>query len=365
MDEIKNTYPQYFDNNPNIVFKSCENDWIVVLNKTINTVTNESRNNVSDEFCAKFRGNDLFVSKIFNKLCPSVTINEIRNTSYTKKTTSYIVNTIIHIDNYDNDINVIQGSGIHYFKSISPAFYYEFKHKHCELITYHTNGLVNSIISYLNYQIHGTMYMYHKNGNISEITNMYFGLKHGPHIYYHKNGLTHMNKMWDHGELIWSYTYSDTGKMINKFISSKNNYKKYNHYGNLIEETKIIGNDKYTTIYKYVTKNNNSIISGIYTLINNYITETKLYDRTFTFNTTDSFSINIFSYKTTLSDIELKIRKPICRYIYRKNILIKILMLTKTLSKNTHCEFYHCMCCIKTIEIDYNSNNDKIHNVYF
>jgi hypothetical protein len=30
-------------------------------------------------------------------------------------------------------------------------------------------------------------------------------------------------------------------------------------------------------------------------------------------------------------------------------------MLTKKLSKNTHCEY-----CIKTIKIDYNSNNDII-----
>jgi hypothetical protein len=62
-------------------------------------------------------------------------------------------------------------------------------------------------------------------------------------------------------------------------------------------------------------------MSGIYTLINNYITETKLYD-SILIHTNNAFSINTYSYNTTLSDIELKIRKPICRYIYMGKIFL-------------------------------------------
>src|SRR5438128_254473 len=53
------------------VFKSCDYEWIVVLKKLSDTLTNEDRHCVVDARYAKFRANKLKVMLIFNKLNPN------------------------------------------------------------------------------------------------------------------------------------------------------------------------------------------------------------------------------------------------------------------------------------------------------
>src|SRR5258705_13846712 len=52
------------------VYKRCHNGLIVILEKTENTITNESRSSVVDSQYAKFRGNEFDVVVIFDSQNP-------------------------------------------------------------------------------------------------------------------------------------------------------------------------------------------------------------------------------------------------------------------------------------------------------
>ena len=77
---------RYID--PSYVFKSCSRDWIVVLQKLPDTITNESRF-VVDADCAKFRANKLQVVDIIHKFDQTITCDSIWNSVYAGKQMEY------------------------------------------------------------------------------------------------------------------------------------------------------------------------------------------------------------------------------------------------------------------------------------
>ena len=101
---------------PKYVYKSCGN-YIVVLEKLIDTITNELRTNITDPKYAKYRANKLKTILIINKFDPLDVIMEIENSFYAKKVV-YRTGEIIEIDDYDYDANEVCTRGIHYFKTI-------------------------------------------------------------------------------------------------------------------------------------------------------------------------------------------------------------------------------------------------------
>src|SRR5438128_5301429 len=104
------------------VFKSCQNDYIVVLQKLDDSKTNEHRKDVVDARYAKFRADRLIVVRIYNK-CNGEEIQTITNSVYSKKTITYTCNEIVEVTDYDEDINKVCSSGIHYFKTEEAAKY--------------------------------------------------------------------------------------------------------------------------------------------------------------------------------------------------------------------------------------------------
>ena len=81
MDKFGLCVAKYID--PLYVFKSCSRDWIVVLQKLADTITNESRP-VVDADCAKFRANKLQVVDIIHKF-DQTTRDSICNSVYVYK----------------------------------------------------------------------------------------------------------------------------------------------------------------------------------------------------------------------------------------------------------------------------------------
>ena len=75
MDTLKELCKEYIVD-PKYVFKSCGN-YIVVLQKLLDTITNESRSDVSNAMYANYRANKLRVILIINKFVPFDTIKEI------------------------------------------------------------------------------------------------------------------------------------------------------------------------------------------------------------------------------------------------------------------------------------------------
>lgn len=121
--EIKNKYKDYI-NDPDCVYKSCDKVYIVVLKKLTDTNTNESRD-VADINYAKFRADKLLVVNIIAKFDISQKIDKTCNSVYKNTRVEYKIGEIVSVNNFETNLSVVCAPGIHYFKTIEPAFYYE------------------------------------------------------------------------------------------------------------------------------------------------------------------------------------------------------------------------------------------------
>lgn len=134
----------------NYVYKLCldctsedtRRKWLIILKKCPDTKTNEARDYVFDKFYAKFRANKLEVIKIINIRSPQNTKTTIIS-EFKDIKTKYTVGEIINANSYEEDINIICAPGIHYFKTIRPAYYYRRPSNNYtgKWYTWHDNGL--------------------------------------------------------------------------------------------------------------------------------------------------------------------------------------------------------------------------------
>lgn len=120
LKKIKSLYQQYVES-PVHRFKSCF-ECIVILQIDPDTPNNESRS-VADENYATFRAKYMMPIAIFEKRDPRMTREYIDNTSY-HKTLTYEVGSLANVEDFDNDIDMVSSAGIHYFKSIDAAYYW-------------------------------------------------------------------------------------------------------------------------------------------------------------------------------------------------------------------------------------------------
>ncbi len=208
---IKSTYPELLVNSK-LVFKSSKYFWIVVLEKTEKTKTNESRDKIAVPEFAWYRGSEFKVVKIFNKFDPSHTINSIENNKIFKGlhnnltyTVGEIVSPSIFITkngeehgHYDEDMNNIHSYGIHYFKTMDAAFYYDL-HK----------------IPTDQGEYTGKYYQFFPNGKILMEIDYYSGKYHGKYIVYYTNGLKDFEYSYTHGEKNGMFrSYLNTGEIL-------------------------------------------------------------------------------------------------------------------------------------------------------
>jgi hypothetical protein len=167
-----NPFNIYSETN-DVVYKSC-GEWIVIMKKFPETVTNETRSGVKNRSYGKFRANLLFVVQIVNKIDSNKTIDSIQNTFYDEKIT-YVVDQEIFVENFDMDLDTVCSTGIHFFNTYAAAFFFEF-----DLIK--------------NYS--GQFYSWCDNGNVTCKGNYLNGKKSGLWIYYN-----------DYGQLLSEYNY--------------------------------------------------------------------------------------------------------------------------------------------------------------
>jgi hypothetical protein len=109
----------------NYRYKYASSGHIIVMEKTINTKTNEQRI-VFDENYAKYRASEMKVLLIIN----ISTLNIVRRPrtvfNVGKQVSMYRVDKIVIPDAYDENINVVCTNGIHYFKTLEGAYYYRY-----------------------------------------------------------------------------------------------------------------------------------------------------------------------------------------------------------------------------------------------
>jgi antitoxin component YwqK of YwqJK toxin-antitoxin module len=163
--------------------------WLVVMKKIKGTQTNEDRSEVIYFNNAKFRANKLKVIKIFNKNNPDLTKKFITN-KYENKKLRYIVGRIVKIDDYDEDLEIVCSNGIHYFKTLEPAYYYGDIQKYYtgKWIYWHDNGQKSSEGNYIDGKRSGHWIYWHDNGQKSSEGNYIDGKRSGHWINWHDNG---------------------------------------------------------------------------------------------------------------------------------------------------------------------------------
>lgn len=126
LDSIVKKYKSFIK--PEHVYKICRgkdtNKWIVIMKKLPDTITNEDRKNVYNRHYAKFRANKLRVIKIINIFSLKSVKKITHNPICSGVETIYQKNYIVLPDKYDESEKVCT-HGIHYYKSISAAYYYD------------------------------------------------------------------------------------------------------------------------------------------------------------------------------------------------------------------------------------------------
>jgi len=126
-EKLKSYFNEDYTLNPKYVYKLCSNGYIhfVVMEKKLDILTNESREDIIDHDYAKFRSNKLFVKQIINlktmENCSEV-INSI-TLGPDRKYTTYTVNQDVIPDEFDLDLNKICTTGIHYYKTIHATYF--------------------------------------------------------------------------------------------------------------------------------------------------------------------------------------------------------------------------------------------------
>jgi hypothetical protein len=126
------------------VYKTC-GDFIVVLEKLEDTITNESRSNVSyngdNKLYAKYRANKLLVKKIINKYNITICRTKIISNYYDFKI-EYEIEEIVYPNCYDFNFEKVCSFGIHYFLNLKRAFYYnlELRNMSGEYFDWYDNG---------------------------------------------------------------------------------------------------------------------------------------------------------------------------------------------------------------------------------
>lgn len=146
---ILNIYSAYTQD-PRYVYKKCRDDYMVILKKPLDIMTNENRKSVKNPLFAKFRADKLDVMLIFNTIEPTKTITiaySIFDCDFKYDVGKQISET------YDTNDEIICGQGIHYFKTIEAAFYYELsttilENNYGRYIKCHDNGNINYCVKY-------------------------------------------------------------------------------------------------------------------------------------------------------------------------------------------------------------------------
>jgi antitoxin component YwqK of YwqJK toxin-antitoxin module len=177
-----------------IGYKKCANNRIVVLEPLGRN--NEGRNDIVDANFAKMRCEFARVIKIYD----ANTKEEFDSATsfcddYHKIT--YEKGKIVYPDKYDSGINIVCGSGIHYFKTEEPAFMcyvdietinpsdskFTLLYKH-----WYDNGLCMVLCNFKNGILDGESTFWHDNG-IIELQNHYSnGTRNGECKVWHTNG---------------------------------------------------------------------------------------------------------------------------------------------------------------------------------
>jgi antitoxin component YwqK of YwqJK toxin-antitoxin module len=181
--------------NPIYVYKSCD-EYVVILERLSDTITNENRNNIPNKeykSFAKYRGNKFLVKDIFHKFDSTKKISSISNSNFNQSKLEYEIEKVIIPNDFDRNLEKVCSNGIHYFLKLECAFYYSLKKiKNGEYLSWYENGQICKKCIYTNDKLNGEYLKWFKNGK-QRIKCIYIdGKKNGEYLEWFENGKQHI-----------------------------------------------------------------------------------------------------------------------------------------------------------------------------
>jgi antitoxin component YwqK of YwqJK toxin-antitoxin module len=251
LEYIKKKYSK-FVGKEKYVFKKCmdcssEKDksrkWLVILKKIKSTRTNEERSGVINKNYAKFRANILKVIKIINVNDPRLIKKKIVN-RYKNNILEYEEGKIVVCENYDENIEHTCSNGIHYYRTIEPAYVYGIVPKKYTGCVYDRdpNGVTIRLWNYSNGKRNGKQYIFYKNGNVMYQEEYINGKRSGEWIEKYKNGTEKLKEFYLDGV--------KSGKWNERSIN-----------GDIVQEGEYLRGRK---TGKWIERNENTIQEGEY-----------------------------------------------------------------------------------------------------
>jgi hypothetical protein len=137
MEQVEEVEQVFKDCNSNHVFKKChdnltDNDCLVMLEKPLSDfICNESRDSVRNKEMAKFRCNGLNVVLIYDLVLQETRSQILHETKNWGLLTFYKIGEIVEPDGFDDDLDIVCTSGIHYFLTLKAAMSYNIKKGYC------------------------------------------------------------------------------------------------------------------------------------------------------------------------------------------------------------------------------------------
>ena len=144
-----------------IGYKKCRDGRIVVLE--ILEKHNEDRRDIVDKQFAKMRCSKARVIRIYNMHDQSIEYDEAYGIY--DKTFKYTVGEVVEpVDEFDNYLDEVCGSGIHYFLTEEPAYYWKYKPENGPYESWNSNGQMWMRYTYKNGKPDGLYESWQSNG---------------------------------------------------------------------------------------------------------------------------------------------------------------------------------------------------------
>jgi antitoxin component YwqK of YwqJK toxin-antitoxin module len=226
------------------VYKSC-GEYVVILERLLDTITNENRNNIPNEQCkpfAKYRGSKFLVKDIFHKFDSTKKVSSISSSNFENKL-EYEIGKIIIPDDFDTHLENVCSNGIHYFLKLECAFYYSLKKiQNGEYLEWHDNGQLWKKCTYTDGKLNGE-YLKWSNGQQSKKCTYTDGKLNGEYLEWYSNGQQSKKCTYTDGKLNGEYlawhgngqqskkcTYTD-GKLNGEYLEwHENGLKMANNF---------------------------------------------------------------------------------------------------------------------------------------
>jgi antitoxin component YwqK of YwqJK toxin-antitoxin module len=234
-----------YSKDPTFVYKYCvdivsSKPYIVVMQKIDDGKNNEGRSEVINKNYAKFRANKLKVIEIIDYDFPETTVDSITtqypHSNHVTNRTFYKKNNIVVPNNYDENINNVCSTGIHYFNTLFPALFYRHVPDNLtgEWYEWNENGIKTKKSNHKNGLLSGKVYNWYNNGLQKSIEEYNNGLRSGEWRTFSENGEplwfgkycdgTKCRKsQWFFTDSLISEYYTKKGKAIFRIETQKQN----------------------------------------------------------------------------------------------------------------------------------------------